>query len=80
MILATVSSKGQITLPAKARRDLGIRQHGRVSVEIRKGEMVIKPAPDLLDLKGFAGRALSPDQEREALADAVRSHLSGSGR
>lgn len=77
MILATVSSKGQITLPAGARRALGIRQHSRVSVEVRKDELVIKSAPDLLALKGFAGKALPPEREQEALADAVRAHVSG---
>lgn len=76
MILATVSSKGQITLPAKARRDLGIRLHGRVSVEVRKGEMILKPAPDLLALKGFAGRALRPEQEQEALVEAASERQS----
>jgi hypothetical protein len=42
--------------------------------------MIIKPAPDLLGFKGFAGKALSPEQEREALADAVSEHVSGRGR
>ncbi len=80
MILATISSKGQLTLPAKARRELGLRQHGRVSVEVRKGEMIIKPAPDLLALQGFAGKALSLKQEKEALHDAVRARLPRSER
>ncbi|MEI8078577.1 MAG: AbrB/MazE/SpoVT family DNA-binding domain-containing protein [bacterium] len=80
MILATVSSKGQITLPAKARRGLGIRRHGRVSVEVRGHEMIIKPAPDLLAWKGFAGKALPLEQEQEALGDAVSGHRLGRER
>ena len=77
MGLATVSSKGQITLPARARRELGIRQHGRVTVEVRNGEMIIRPAPDLLALQGFAGKALRPEQEQEALLAAVTEHVPG---
>ena len=80
MVLATVSSKGQITLPVRARRALGIRQHGRVSVEVRKDELVIKSAPDLLALKGFAGKALAPEREQAALATAVCAHVSGSSK
>jgi antitoxin PrlF len=57
---ATVTSKGQITLPAALRRELGIQTGDRVRFE-RSGERVVmRPLPrgDLMALAGaFAGRA-----------------------
>ena len=54
MTTATVSSKSQITLPAAACREAGIKPHDRVLVEVREGVIVIRSAPDLMDFKGFA--------------------------
>jgi AbrB family looped-hinge helix DNA binding protein len=39
----TVSSRGQITLPAKVRKRLGIQGGGVVIVEEREGEIVLRP-------------------------------------
>jgi len=75
MTLATVSSKGQITLPAAARREAGIDLHGRVIVEVRAREIVVRAAPDFMKLKGFAGKALPRQAEREAMARAVAGHV-----
>ena len=75
MTVATVSSKGQITLPVAARREAGIQLHDRVLIEFRNGEIVVRPAPDLLKFKGFAGKAQSRDLEREAMARAVAKHV-----
>ncbi len=58
-LAATVTSKGQITLPARLRRELGIRSGDRVQFE-RSGERVVMrtlPRTDLMELAGvFAGR------------------------
>lgn len=75
MTVATVSSKGQITLPVAARREAGIQLHDRVLIEIRKGEIVVRPAPGFLRFKGFAGKARPRDLEREAMARAVAKHV-----
>ena len=40
----TVSSRGQITLPAGMRRHLGITPGGAVIVEEREGELRLRPA------------------------------------
>jgi antitoxin PrlF len=39
-----VSERGQITLPSKMRKKMGIESGGVVTVEERKGELVIRPA------------------------------------
>ncbi len=75
MTVATVSSKGQITLPVAARREAGIQLHDRVFIETRNGEIIVRPVPDLMKFKGFAGKALPREVEREAMARAVADHV-----
>ncbi len=38
-----VSSKGQVTLPAAMRAELGIQAGSRIGFEVRGNELVIKP-------------------------------------
>ena len=68
MTTATVSSKNQITLPAAACRQVGIKPHDRVLVEVRDGAIVIVSAPNLMAFKGALGKALPPDVEAERTA------------
>ena len=51
-MLATLSSKGQIVLPAPMRRLLGLRARSKVLIEERDGGILIRPAR--------AARAISP--------------------
>ncbi len=75
MTTATVSSKSQITLPAAACRQVGIKPHDRVLVEVREGTIVIRSAPDLMQFKGALGKALPPDVETKIAARAVANRL-----
>jgi AbrB family looped-hinge helix DNA binding protein len=68
MTTATVSSKSQITLPAAACRQVGIKPHDRVLVEVREGAIMIVSAPDLMAFKGVLGKALPPGIEAEKKA------------
>jgi len=72
---ARVSSKGQITLPAKARRAVGINPHDRVLIEVKNQEIVVKPVEDFFELQGFLGKALPRREERKRamIAAAARS-------
>jgi AbrB family looped-hinge helix DNA binding protein len=75
MTTATVSSKSQITLPAAACRQVGIKPHDRVLVEVREGAIVIVSAPNLMAFKGALGKALPPDVEAKRTAGfLVRRH------
>ncbi len=78
MTTATVSSKSQITLPAAACREAGIKAHDRVLVEVRDGLIVIRSAPDLMAFEGVLGRALprSVEVRKAAQAAAGRSKKS----
>lgn len=39
-----ISERGQITLPSKLRKKMGLESGGVVTIEERKGELVIRPA------------------------------------
>ncbi|MBM3305580.1 MAG: AbrB/MazE/SpoVT family DNA-binding domain-containing protein [Candidatus Aminicenantes bacterium] len=75
MTTATVSSKSQITLPAAACREVGIKPRDRVLVEVRGDAIVIRSAPDLMDFKGALGRALPRGVETHKAARAVAGRL-----
>jgi AbrB family looped-hinge helix DNA binding protein len=77
MPVSTVSTKGQITLPAALRRQLGIKAHDRVVVGLAHGAIVIKPAGNLLELEGFLGKALPLEEEAKALARAAAERAAG---
>jgi AbrB family looped-hinge helix DNA binding protein len=75
--MSTVSSKGQITLPAELRRQLGIKAHDRVMVGMAQGAIVSRPAGSLLELEGFLGKALPFEEEARALGQAAVAHAAG---
>ena len=63
MAVSTVSVKGQITLPASLRRQLGIKPHDRVLIELAEDAIVVKTALDLFEYEGFLGRGLPTAKE-----------------
>ncbi len=77
MTSAKVSSKGQITLPADARRKLGIEPNSRVDVVVRDNEIVIRPLKTIAELEGIfhkyvQGRKPVPwEQQRREMEQAV---------
>ncbi|MEW6262392.1 MAG: AbrB/MazE/SpoVT family DNA-binding domain-containing protein [Thermodesulfobacteriota bacterium] len=77
MPISTISSKGQITLPADIRRKLGMKPNDRVLVEADNEAITIRPARGFLGLKGFAGPAQPADEENRKMAEAVAKHLAG---
>lgn len=71
MAVATISSKGQITLPAEARRAIGVAAGDRVIVRVVDGAIVVERALDFLSLRGVLGPALPRAEETAAMLDAV---------
>ena len=53
MAIALVSEKGQITLPAEARRRIGIKPRSRVEVEVKGQEIVVRPLQSISDVAGI---------------------------
>lgn len=48
-----MSSKGQITLPAAARRKLGIKPNSRLEIEVRDNEIAVRPVKSISELGGI---------------------------
>jgi AbrB family looped-hinge helix DNA binding protein len=67
MTIATISAKGQITLPVAARKAAGMSTHDRVVVEVRDRTITIRPARDVTAFRGFLGKAASRRVERAAV-------------
>jgi AbrB family looped-hinge helix DNA binding protein len=77
MAVSTISTKGQITLPVRMRRELGLEPKARVSVAMEDGAIVIRPVPDIFALAGFAGKAGTREEERRAMEKAAADHVMG---
>lgn len=48
----TITSQGQISIPAKIRRELGFTKNNKAIVSVEKGRVTIEPIKDLLELGG----------------------------
>ena len=46
MKIASVTSKGQIVIPSKLRKELNIKKGTRLSVEIKGAEIIFKPVTE----------------------------------
>ena len=76
MVAATVTSKGQITIPVAVRKRLRLRAGSKVDfVENKAGELVLKPRTgDIRELYGivkYDGPPLSIEEINEAIGDAA---------
>jgi len=68
--IATVTSKGQVTLPAAVRRALGIATGDRISFAVEGDHAVVRPAPDFLAL---AGTVHVPDEVRDLSWEDIKA-------
>lgn len=48
----SITSQGQISIPAKIRRELGFTKNNKAIVSVEKGRVIIEPVKDLLELGG----------------------------
>lgn len=73
-----VSGRGQITLPAKVRKRLGLVSGGMLVLEERKGEIVLRPAA-VLEIETFSDSDIAAWDKEDRLADpeqaAIRKRL-----
>lgn len=66
---ATVTSKGQVTIPEQVRDELGIGPGDRIVFRVEDGRATVARTADLLDL---AGAVPVPAAKRGAYWDEVR--------
>ena len=52
----TISERGQVTILAAAREQLGLHQSSRLRFRITDGVMLLEPLPDVGTLKGAFGK------------------------
>ena len=73
MSFATVSSKGQITLPSKMRSKLGISSKDKVQIILRDQEIVLRPLRSFRELRG----TVSPKEgdTRQTAHEAAARHV-----
>ncbi|MCW7078105.1 MAG: AbrB/MazE/SpoVT family DNA-binding domain-containing protein [Canidatus Methanoxibalbensis ujae] len=48
-----LSAKGQIVIPARIRKELGLSEGDRLFIERRQGEVILKPVVKLSKLRGI---------------------------
>jgi AbrB family looped-hinge helix DNA binding protein len=75
MPISTISTKGQITLPARLRKQLGMKPRDRVAIDVIEDAIVIKRAVSFFELRGFLGKSLPPDEARKRMEEGVAKHV-----
>jgi len=78
VILSTITSKGQVTVPAEVRRHLGVQTGDKIAfVLLPDGEVEIKAPryPDVASLRGAAGSLSRPLAWEEMRAIAREDRL-----
>lgn len=77
--LATITSQGQITIPAKVRKALQLHKSSKVLIKVENNKATIEPEPDIMDLAGilhkYAKKNKSIDEitelEKQTIGDAI---------
>ena len=72
---ASMSSKGQITVPSEIREALGLKRGDRVSFRMRK-DGVVEMVPESIDLLSLRG-LLKPRRKGVSLEDMERAIVEG---
>ena len=74
-IIATVTERGQLTLPAEVRRTLGIRPRQKVAFVIDDGEVRLIPVEFTLESAyGSVTQHHRPENFEEAIREAMEEH------
>jgi antitoxin PrlF len=81
-MLATVTTKGQVTIPKDIRDRLGIRPNDRVEFVLENDRAVLMPVRSLRDLRGAvaAKPASAFEKERQAAKRAVSRRIKENAR
>ena len=69
-----VSSRGQITLPAGIRKQLGLAAGSAVIIEERNGEMTLKPAA-VLEIDTYSDAQVAEWDREDALTAEERQRI-----
>jgi AbrB family looped-hinge helix DNA binding protein len=76
-LVATVSSKGQVVIPAEVRKHLGIERGDKLIFRLEEGKVELKTTkyPTVASLRGAAGKLAQPLSWEEMRQIAREDHL-----
>lgn len=71
--MVSITSQGQISIPAPIRRKLGLDKSRKAVVTEKNGKLLIEPVKDLLDLQGSLKTNItaSPQEIRQAFEEYI---------
>jgi antitoxin PrlF len=70
--LATITSKGQVTIPAEVRKALGLKPRDKIAFLLDQGEVRIKPSSSTLRLGFGAVKPLKKPEDFKRLRSTTR--------
>lgn len=70
-MIAKVSSKGQVTIPAGIRKKFGLGANDRVDFIIEAERIILVPVKTLRDFRGAVAGSGDSSSERQAAKDGV---------
>lgn len=75
----SITSQGQISIPAKLRKKLGLDKQKKALISEEKGKLIIEPVKDFLELKGAfkTNKKISPQKVREAFEEYLAKQAVG---
>lgn len=76
----SITSQGQISIPAKFRRELGLESGKKASVSVEDKKLIIEPIKDFLELGGSLKtnkKPLSNDQLHELFGSYIAKEYQG---
>jgi AbrB family looped-hinge helix DNA binding protein len=65
----TITSQGQISIPAKLRRKLGLDKNKRALIREKNGEIIVKPVKDFLELAGSLSQYAKKNKSMEQIME-----------
>lgn len=74
----TITSQGQLSIPAKVRRELGFSKTNKAILSVEAGKVILEPVKDLLELAGSLKtnkKPLSNEELHDFVAQAVVDDL-----
>lgn len=70
----TISKRGQITLPAELRKEMGFKPGSTVIAEIRDNELVLRPAT-VLEIEIYSDKDIERWNEEDQLDEQTRQKI-----
>jgi AbrB family looped-hinge helix DNA binding protein len=65
MYIVSITSQGQISIPASVQKELGLKKPSKAIVKVEGGRMVVEPVKDFFDLKGSLKTNKKPLSNKE---------------